>query len=87
MLTIIAKCLLTGQLLFPIPEGWKAIEVYSGGQREWKDTMTLVYCPPECEEQRRKPFVVLRKDIEVGETAEAPQGCGLTVENKDAKKQ
>ena len=80
MLQLIAMCFLAGQVTFSVPDGWHVTHVYSGGQRESSYTLSLVYCPPECEETRRKAFVKLERTIAVGETVEAPQGCKLTIE-------
>ena len=82
MLQLIAICYLTGQMLFTAPEGWRMTEAYAGGSREWSQTLTLLYCPPDCEEARRRAFVKLERTIAVGETVEAPQGCKLTIEAK-----
>ena len=82
MLQLIAVCYLTGQMLFTAPEGWRMTEAYTGGSREFSQQITLLYCPPDCEEARRKAFVKLERTIAVGETVEAPQGCKLTIEAK-----
>ena len=83
MLELIAVCFLAGQMTFAVPEGWRVTQVYSGGQREWSNQITLVYCPPECEDTRRKGFVTLRRSIAVGEKVEAPKDCTLTIEAQE----
>ena len=80
MLTLLATCYLTGQLLFTVPDGWKVTEVYSGGQRPFRDTLTILYCPPDCEEQRQKAYVKLARQMRVGDTVETPTGCTLRLE-------
>ena len=79
MLILLATCYLVGQTLFSVPEGWRVTEVYSGGHRAWSNTLTLTYCPPDCEAQREKPYVKLVREIHPGTTVEAPQGCQLTI--------
>ena len=80
MLTIIATCYLAGQILFSVPDGWRITEIYSGGQRAWSNTLTLNYCPPDCEAHRQKAYVKLVRQMRVGDTVETPAGCTLTLE-------
>ena len=79
MLTLLATCYLTGQLLFTVPEGWTVTDVYSGGSKPWSNTVTAIYCPPECEEQRTKPFVKMIRSVVDEETIKMPDGCKVVV--------
>ena len=79
MLTLLATCYLTGQLLFSVPEGWIVTEVYSGGNAPSTGTMVLTYCPPECEEHRKRAFVKMIRYVIDGETAKMPDGCHVVL--------
>ena len=79
MLSLIAVCWLVGQTTFAIPEGWRAEEIYTGGTRLWSGSLTLEYCSPECEQQRGKPWVRLRRDVAIGVTVKAPKGCDIEI--------
>ena len=77
MLELLVTCYLAAQMLFAIPDGWSVERVYNGDTSDRSGTLTLVYCPPECEAERRKSFVVLRRTVSVGETVKAPEQCTM----------
>lgn len=85
MLELIAVCYLAGQTLFAIPEGWRAVEVYSGGAQEVGSG--IIYVPgclvPGCEAERRRTWVHLKRTVQVGETIKGPHGCELTAKVRD----
>ena len=80
MLELLATCYLVAQTLFMVPDGWRVERVYNGGVAESRVTFSITattYCSPECEAQRRKSFVVLRKTVFPGETVKAIDQCTM----------
>lgn len=86
MLTLIATCYLTGQLLFTVPADWRVTEVYAGGPRVLGETLSMVYCPPDCEAQRQKTYVKLVRDVQPRQIVEAPQGCTVLITFPEGKR-
>ena len=81
MMELVVTCFLAGQLLFQVPSGWTVTEIYTGGEpSSLGNTLILTYCPPECVEERKKPWIVLKRTVEPGEIVKPPgKQCNLMV--------
>jgi len=86
MLSLLATCYLASQFLFVVPDGWRVTEVYTGGDKQYisGSPLILTYCSRDCEEQKKKAYMKLVRDLRPGETVEAPPGCTLTLNSGTA---